>query len=118
MTAVEQRRAIARWEWASLAAILAAFAAIRLPLYTQPGLILGWNSDAALFGMMGRAMREGWDFPLYFWGQFYMGTVTSMLAAAAGFVLGEVGPLALRIAAAFEVVVGSVLFWLGLLRAF
>lgn len=118
MTAVEERSAIARWEWASLGAILVAFAAIRLPLYTQPGLILGWNSDAALFGMMGRAMREGWDFPLYFWGQFYMGTVTSMLAAAAGFVLGEVGPLALRIAAALEVVVGSVLFWLGLRRAF
>lgn len=117
MTAVEERPAIARWEWASLGAILAAFVAIRLPLYTRPGLILGWNSDAALFGMMGRAMREGWDFPLYFWGQFYMGTLTSMLAAAAGFVLGEVGPLALRVAAALEVALASLLYWLGLRRA-
>lgn len=109
---------LTRWERASLAGIGALFVAIRLPLYSCPGLILGWNSDAALFGMMARAMREGWDFPLYFWGQFYLGTLTSMIAAMAGFAIGEVGPLALRIAAALEVAVAAVFFWLALRREF
>lgn len=114
----EQNARIVRREWAALLAILGAFVLIRLPLYGSPGLILGWNSDAGIFGMMGRAFADGSDFPLYFWGQFYMGTVTSMLTAVAGRILGDVGPLALRIVAAFEVALGSVLFWLGLRRVF
>ena len=118
MAAEQNGRGIARWEWASLLGILAAFIAIRLPLYSYPGLILGWNSDAALFGMMARAMREGWDFPVYFWGQFYLGTLTSMLTAAIGAMLGDVDPLALRIAAAFEVAIAIVFFWLALRRIF
>ena len=89
-------KGLARWEWASLPGVLAAFIAIRLPLCSDPGLILGWNSDGALFGMMARAMREGWDFPLYFWGQFYLGTLTSMITATIGAILGDVDPLALR----------------------
>ncbi len=112
------RPGLARWEWASLPGVLVAFLAIRLPLYSDPGLILGWNSDAALFGMMARAMREGWDFPLYFWGQFYLGTLTSMVTAVVGFLAGNVGPLALRIAAAFEVAIAIVFFWLALRRIF
>jgi hypothetical protein len=107
---------LTRWERASLAGIGTLFVAIRLPLYSYPGLILGWNSDAALFGMMARAMREGWDFPVYFWGQFYLGTLTSMLSAIAGLIIGEVGPLALRIAAALEVATAAVFFWLALRR--
>ena len=108
----EQR--ITRVEWASLLAVAVAFVAIRLPLYTRPGLILGWNSDAALFGMMARAMRAGWDFPLYFWGQFYLGTLTSMLTA----LLGEPSPLTLRIAASLEVAAAIFFFWLALRRIF
>lgn len=118
MNGEQNGRGILGWEWASLLASLAIFIAIRLPLYTNPGLILGWNSDAALFGMMARAMRAGWDFPVYFWGQFYLGTLTSMLTAVVGFLIGDVGPLALRIAAAFEVALAMVFFWLGLRRAY
>lgn len=99
------------------AALAALFVAIRWPLYTSPGLVLGWNSDAALFGLMARAMADGSDFPLFFWGQRYLGTLTSMLTAAiaAG---GEIGPLALRIAASLEVALSIVLFASGLRRAF
>jgi len=114
----QERREMLHWEWGSLLAILTAFVAIRLPLYTSPGLILGWNSDAALFGMMARAMSEGWDFPVFFWGQFYLGTLTSMVTVIVGWITADIGPLALRIAAGFEVVLGMVFFWLGLRRIF
>jgi hypothetical protein len=111
---VEQERLpMLPWEWAALPGVAGLFAAIRLPLYTHPGLILGWNSDAALFGLMARAMRAGSDFPLYFWGQFYLGTLTSMIAAVLG-----AGPLALRLAAALEVALAACFFWLALRRAF
>lgn len=104
-------------EIAAGAVVAALFVAIRWPLYTQPGLLLGWNSDAALFGLMARAMAEGSDFPLFFWGQPYLGTITSMLAAAIA--LGQpAGPLALRIAAAVEIALGIALFTAGLRRAF
>lgn len=106
------------WEMGLLFAFAAAFVIIRLPLYTQPGLILGWNSDAALFGLMARAMRTGRDFPIFFWGQHYLGTMTSTITAVIGMTTGEVGPLELRISSALEVAAGALFFWLGLRRAF
>lgn len=102
-----------RWERGCLVLLAILFAAIRWPLYTEPGLRLGWNSDAALFGMMGRAMRTGVDFPPFFWGQPYMGTLTSMLMALAGW-----GPLALRIVAALEVGIAIAFFRAGLRNLF
>lgn len=111
---VEQERApVLPWEWRALSVVAGLFAIIRLPLYTHPGLILGWNSDAALFGLMARAIRDGSDFPLYFWGQFYLGTLTSMITAIIG-----AGPLALRLAAALEVALAAGFFWLALRRTF
>jgi hypothetical protein len=65
---------------------------------------------------MGRAIAEGRDFPLFFWGQRYLGTVTAMLAALIGWGR-HVGPLELRAAAALEVAGGLVFFWLGLRQA-
>lgn len=102
---------------AGAAAIAALFVAIRWPLFTEPGLVLGWNSDAALFGLMARAMADGSDMPVFFWGQPYLGTFTSLLTVvvAAG---QEIGPLALRIAASIEVAL-AILFWtLGIAKAF
>lgn len=100
-------------ERTALLLLAGAFLAIRWPLFTEPGLRLGWNSDAALFGMMGRAMRTGLDFPPFFWGQPYLGTLTSMLMALIGW-----GPLALRIAAAVEVAIAIGFFWAGLRNTF
>ena len=85
---------IRRWEWISIAITLLAFVAIRIPLFTTGGLILGWNSDAALFGLMARAMSSGAEFPLFFWGQHYLGTVTSMLTAVVSTVVpGAISPV-------------------------
>jgi hypothetical protein len=109
-----------RWEWIALATALVAFALIRVPLFTAPGLILGWNSDAALFGLMARAMASGADFPLFFWGQFYLGTLTSMLTALVAFIVpgDAIGPMDLRVAASLEVIVSIALFWFALRRTF
>lgn len=107
--------AIRRWEWLCLAIVAAAFVLLRARLYTTPGVLLGWNSDAALFGLMARAIRGGYDVPVFFWGQFYLGTLTSLLTAA---IAEEIGPLTLRIAAALEVGAAALFFWLGLRRAF
>ena len=109
-----------RWEWLSLGVLAIAFAVLRAPLFTTPGLLLGWNSDAALFGLMARAMRSGSDFPLFFWGQFYLGTLTSMLAVVVAAVLPThaIGPLAVRLSAVVQVIAAIVFYWLALRRVF
>jgi Dolichyl-phosphate-mannose-protein mannosyltransferase len=109
------RTSSARSDLPILAASALAFAAIRIPLYTHPGLILGWNSDAALFGLMARAMRSGADFPLFFWGQPYLGTLTSMLAALFS---EHAGPLAVRMAAAVQVFAAILFFRAALKRTY
>ena len=101
-------------------AVAGVFAAIRLPLFTHDGLLLGWNSDAAIFGLMARAIREGSDTPLYFWGQFYLGTLTSLFTALVAFLTQapQIGPWTLRWTAALEVGASVVFFWLGLRRTY
>ena len=44
--------------------------------------------------------------------------LTSYMSAAIGFLVGNAGPLALRIASSVEVVAAIILYWLGLRRAF
>jgi hypothetical protein len=111
-------------EWLALAGIAAVFILLRFPLFFDPALHLGWNSDAAIFGLMAKAIFAGRDFPIFFWGQSYMGPLTSLFAAAAGGVLRlagvtpAVGPLALRIGAAAEVLAAIFFYWSGLRRAF
>ena len=117
MIAGEERRRIAPWEWASLIVAAVVSVVIRLPVLTHPGLILGWNSDAALIGLIGRAMRSGSDYPVYFWGQHYLGTFTPMTTALAGLFI-EHELLALRIAALVEMGLGALFFWLALRRIF
>jgi hypothetical protein len=94
------------------------FAAVRLPLFVEPGIHLGWNSDAAIFGLMARSIAAGESYPLYFWGQSYMGPLTAYLAAAIGLVLGNTGPLALRVASSAETLAAILLYWLALRRIF
>lgn len=115
--AEEERQPIGRREWIGIGCVALLFLVLRLPLYRGDALLLGWNSDAGVFGLMARRIRDG-AFPIFLWGQSYMGVLTSFIAAAIGFVIGNVGPLALRLAAAAEVLAGIVLYWLGLRRAF
>lgn len=107
-----------RGEWAGLAGCAAAFLLLRLPLLMEPGVRLGWNSDAAIYGLMARAMVSGREFPLFFWGQDYLGTLTSMTAAVIGMLFfgGQVSPLVLRLAASFQIAVACLFFWAGLRR--
>ena len=124
MHADERSDRIAPGEWLALSGIAVVFILLRLELFVDPALHLGWNSDAAIFGLMAKAIFAGRDFPIFFWGQSYMGPLTSLLAAAAGAVLRlagvtpAVGPLALRIGAAAEVLAAIFFYWSGLRRAF
>jgi hypothetical protein len=99
-----------------LAVAVAIFIALRLPLFFDPALHLGWNSDAALFGLIAKAVAAGRDFPIFFWGQSYMGPLTSYIAAPLIWLMHPMR--ALRLAASLEVLAGIVFYWLGLRRAF
>ncbi|HEV2721750.1 MAG TPA: glycosyltransferase family 39 protein [Thermoanaerobaculia bacterium] len=99
-----------------LGAVAAVFIALRLPLFVDPALHLGWNSDAVIFGMMAKAIAAGRELPLYFWRQSYMGVMTSYLTVP--LLRAISAPAALRIASAAEVLAGIVFYWLGLRRAF
>ena len=92
------------------------FVALRIPLFLDPALHLGWNSDSALYGMIAKAVAAGRDFPIFFWGQSYMGPLTSYLAAPLVWVMHPMR--ALRLAASLEVLAGIIFYWLGLRRAF
>jgi hypothetical protein len=103
------------WEWCGLAICAVAFLLLRLPLFKGPGLLLGWNSDAALLGLMARAILEG-DPPIIFWASDYLAPLTSLFAAAVGLVTGEVGPFTLRVATAIEVFATMLFFHAALRR--
>jgi hypothetical protein len=101
-----------------VAGLAVAFLAVRWPLYLEPGIRLGWNSDAALYGLMARAMLET-NRPIFlFWGGDYLGTLTSMWAVLAALPIGTAGPLALRVGVAAQLLVSLVLFWLGLRKIY
>ena len=101
-----------------VAGLAVAFLAVRWPLYIEPGIRLGWNSDAALYGLMARTMLETHRPIFLFWGGDYLGTLTSMWAVLASLPMGTAGPLALRLGVAAELLVSLVLFWLGLRRVY
>lgn len=103
------------WEWGGIAVCAAVFVLIRLPLFTHPGILLGWNSDAALLGLMARAILAG-DPPIVFWASDYLAPLTSVFAAAVGASTGETGPLALRIGTAIEVFAAMLFFHAALRR--
>ncbi|MCU1246787.1 MAG: hypothetical protein JWN02_2697, partial [Acidobacteria bacterium] len=111
-------RRVLPWEWLALGGVALLFVAVRLPLLRGDGPLLGWNSDAAIFGLMAGAMRRGRELPLFFWGQSYMGPLTSYLGLAISLVRGGVDPLTIRLAAMLEVLGGIVFSWLTLRMLF
>jgi hypothetical protein len=92
------------------------FLLLRLPLFFDPALHLGWNSDAAVMGMMAKAIAQGRGFPLFFWQQSYLGPLTSYVAAP---LIWFMHPMrALRLAASLEVLGGIIFYWFALRREF
>jgi hypothetical protein len=112
------------WEVALAAGVLGLFLALRWPLLTEPGLARGWTSDAGVFGLAGKRIYQHGQIPVFFWGQNYLGTLTSILEAGIGAALMAsplapgVWTLALRLATMVEVFLGAVFFWLGLRHGF
>lgn len=108
---------------AGLLLALLLFVLLRRPLFAEGALRLGWEGDTSIFGLMSNRMVEGRGFDVFFWGQNYLGTATSILAAAIGLVrraagiVPTVGPFSVRLAVLLEVGAGIVFWTLGLRRA-
>jgi hypothetical protein len=109
-------RPVRWWEIAGGFACAVVFIALRWPLYVKPGIQLGWHSDAALLGLMARAIVAG-DYPILFWATDYLAPLTSVFALIAAPFTGGVGPLALRLGTAIEVFAAIAFFQAGLRRA-
>jgi hypothetical protein len=109
----------------TVSALVALFILLRIDLLREPAIWLGWNSDSAIFGLMAKRMRDGTGFDVYFWGQNYLGPLTSALAALLrrAFLdplgLGpEAGPLALRLSSMAQVAFGIAVSFLAIERLF
>jgi hypothetical protein len=96
--------------------VSAGFFLWHAPLLSEAGRIRGFNSDAAIIALMGKKMLEGRGFDIFFWGQNYIGPLTSSFIAAAGLFTGGVDPLALRVGTMVEVLLGILLTGLALWR--
>lgn len=107
------------FRWARIGLVLAVgafFFVWHAPLLSEAGRVRGFNSDAAIIALMGKKMLDGRGFDVFFWGQNYIGPLTSMFIAAAGAFLGSVTPLALRLGTMAEVLLGIVFMGLALSR--
>lgn len=109
-----------RWEWIAFAAIVAIYVGFKLPTLMPQALALGWYSDSATFGLMAKRLLDHGEVPIFFWGQSYMGPLTSYAAAFVGLFRIEpsVGPLTLRITTLLLILGGLIGYWRGLRRAF
>ena len=110
---------------AGIAAILAVFVLVRLPLLTVDAAPRGWNGDSAIFGLMAKKIHDGRGIDVFFWGQTYMGPLTPALAAGirkafldrAG--LGDAsGPISLRLASMAQIAFGIAVTVLAFTRLF
>lgn len=92
-------------------AVFALHLPLRLPLYTRPGVLLGWNSDSAIYGLMAQSMSRNRELILFFWGADYLGTLTSLWTLLASTLVGGVTPLALRVGATLQVAAALTFCW-------
>jgi len=112
----------------------ALFFGVRWQFMTGEAATWGLNSDTAIFGLMARELVEGEGFPMFFWGQNYMGPLTSWVTAAVSVVFSWFGvsepvlgfpadtyvvpPTALRLVASVQMFLGNILFWAASRRLF
>jgi hypothetical protein len=110
---------------ATIAAILAVFVLLRLPLLTKDASVRGWTGDTSIFGLMAKKIRDGRGVDVFYWGQNYMGPLTPAVAAGVRKAVldpagagEEGGPISLRLASTAELAFGIGVFCLGLARLF
>jgi hypothetical protein len=100
----------------ALAGIVVLFIAIRVPLLFDRALPLGWNSESAILGLMAMDIASGRDYPLFFWGQSYLGAMTAYVAAPLIWIMNPIR--ALRIGVSLQMLAGIVFYWMALRRSF
>lgn len=105
--------------------LVALFMLLKVDLLREPAVWLGWNSDSAIFGLIAKRMHDGAGFDVYFWGQNYLGTLTSALAAFLRRALLDplgsgpgAAPLALRLSSMAQVAFGIAFSFLAIERLF
>ncbi len=97
--------------WLSLAAVLLTAAVLRAGLLAAGAFT--FHSDEAIVGLMARHMLQGREFPIFFYGQAYMGSLDAICVAAGFALFGEsVHTIRLVQAVLYLGVVAST-FWLG-----
>jgi len=110
------------WRRRALGAILPVllFCWLRVPLLSGPAAERGWNSDSAIFGLMAQRVRDGDRFPVFFWGQSFLGPLTPVLAAGCSYARRSVRcePFDLRLAVYLQHGLGMIAWGAGLLLLF
>lgn len=72
-----------------------------------------FNADEAVVALMARHIRQGEEFPVFFYGQAYMGSLDALLVAAGFAIFGE-SVLAVRLVQSIlYLLVVATTFWLG-----
>ncbi len=66
-------------EWITFLLILAVGVALRLDLLIANNFVI--DSDEAIVGLMAKHMREGGSYPVFYYGQHYMGSFEAIIAS-------------------------------------
>ncbi len=120
--------------WPGVILIGIIFYCIRAPMLTIENSLKGWNSDYAIFVMMGEDILTGKGFPFFYWGGNYLGPLNSFLMGltqrvmelfgyqqAIPFIPGTsftIGPLAASINCLWMFFVGTLFYGLAFIRLF
>lgn len=70
-----------------IALIAILYTYIRLPMLNIEDSLRGWNSDYAIFVMMGEDIKTFSDFPFYYWGGNYLGPLNNASMAITQWVM-------------------------------
>jgi hypothetical protein len=120
--------------WAGMILIGLFFVWIRMPMLTIENSLKGWNSDYAIFVMMGEDIWNGVDFPFFYWGGNYLGPLNGFFMGATQRVMEvfgyaqstsvdpnvtfSIGPLAASITCLWMFLAGTLFYGLAFLRLF
>ncbi|MCZ7542501.1 MAG: glycosyltransferase family 39 protein [Anaerolineae bacterium] len=104
-------RRSARRVWLRLLAVLLVAAALRLALLATDAFT--FNADEAVVALMARHIHQGQEFPVFFYGQAYMGSLDAILISVGYAVLGESVLTVRLVQSILYLGVVATTFWLG-----